>query len=141
MSLPSFDGAGGGDDSTGAAGLSSISARKSSSGCCCIAVSIYVAPISGVAREGLRSYFLPRRRSPQNHSSGLRGHFAVFEFSLGTKWVETLKQISPNLKRVTTIFNPKTAPYYSLYLRAIEKAASSPAIEPIVVEIHDDAEI
>jgi len=35
-----------------------------------------------------------------------------------------LKQIAPSLKRVTTIFNPKTAPYYSLYLEAIEKAAS-----------------
>jgi putative tryptophan/tyrosine transport system substrate-binding protein len=75
------------------------------------------------------------------HPGGNITGFAVFEFSLGTKWVEALKQISPNLKRVTTIFNPKTAPYYSLYLRAIEKAASSLAIEPTMVEIHDDAEI
>jgi putative ABC transport system substrate-binding protein len=75
------------------------------------------------------------------HPGGNITGFAVFEFSLGTKWVEALKQIAPNLKRVTTIFNPKTAPYYPLYLRAIEKAASSLAIEPIVVEIHDDAEI
>jgi putative ABC transport system substrate-binding protein len=67
--------------------------------------------------------------------------FAVFEFSLGTKWVQALKQISPNLKRLATIFNPKTAPYYSLYLSAIEKAALALAVEPIVVEIHDDAEI
>lgn len=75
------------------------------------------------------------------HPGGNITGFAVFEFSLGTKWVETLKQISPNLKRITTVFNPKTAPYYSLYLRAIEKAASLLAIESIVVEIHDDAEI
>ena len=75
------------------------------------------------------------------HPGGNITGFAVFEFSLGTKWVEALKQISPNLKRVTTIFNPKTAPYYPLYLRAIEKAASSLAVEPVVVEIHDDAEI
>ena len=75
------------------------------------------------------------------HPGGNITGFAVFEFSLGTKWVEALKQISPNLKRITTIFNPKTAPYYSLYLRAIEKAASSLAVEPVVVEIHDDAEI
>jgi hypothetical protein len=52
-----------------------------------------------------------------------------------------LKQIAPSLKRVTTIFNPKTAPYYSLYLDAIRKAASSFAVEPIVVEVHDDADI
>jgi putative tryptophan/tyrosine transport system substrate-binding protein len=55
--------------------------------------------------------------------------------------VGALKQIAPTLKRVTTIFNPKTAPYYSLYLDAIEKAASSFAVEPIVVEVHDDADI
>src|SRR5262245_19469053 len=27
--------------------------------------------------------------------------FSVFEFSLGTKWVETLKQIAPGIRRVT----------------------------------------
>jgi putative tryptophan/tyrosine transport system substrate-binding protein len=67
--------------------------------------------------------------------------FAVFEFSLGAKWLEALRQIAPNLKRVTTIFNPKTAPYYPLYLRAIEKAASSLDVEAIAIEIHDEAEI
>ena len=75
------------------------------------------------------------------HPGGNITGFAVFEFSLGTKWMEALKQIAPNLKRVTTIFNPNTAPYYPLYLSAIEKAASALAVEPIVVEIHDDAEI
>ena len=67
--------------------------------------------------------------------------FQVFEISLGTKWMEALKQIAPNLKRVTTIFNPRTAPYYPLYLRAIEEAASSFAVGPLAVEVHDDAEI
>src|SRR6516225_4356596 len=75
------------------------------------------------------------------HPGGNITGFAVFEFSLGTKWMGALKQIAPNLKRVTTIFNPKTAPYYSLYLDAIQKAASSFAVEPIVVEVHDDADI
>jgi hypothetical protein len=42
-----------------------------------------------------------------------------------------LKQIAPNLKKVTTIFNPKTAPYYLLYLDAIEKGASSFTVEPL----------
>ena len=67
--------------------------------------------------------------------------FAVFEFSLGAKWLGALRQIAPNLKRVTTIFNPKTAPYYPLYLRAIEKAASSLDVQAIAIEIHDVSEI
>jgi ABC-type uncharacterized transport system substrate-binding protein len=75
------------------------------------------------------------------HPGGNITGFAVFELSLGTKWMGALKQIAPNLKRVTTIFNSKTAPYYSLYLNAIEKAASSFAVELRVVEVHDDADI
>jgi putative tryptophan/tyrosine transport system substrate-binding protein len=75
------------------------------------------------------------------HPGGNITGFAVFEFSLGTKWMEALKQMVPNLKRVTTIFNPKTAPYHPLYLRAIESAAASFAVAPIEVEVHDDAEI
>jgi putative ABC transport system substrate-binding protein len=75
------------------------------------------------------------------HPGGNITGFAVFEFSLGTKWMGALKQIAANLKRVTTIFNPNTAPYYSLYLDAIEKAASSFSIVPTVVAVHDDADI
>jgi len=75
------------------------------------------------------------------HPGGNITGFQVFEFSLGTKWMETLKQIAPSLRRVATIFNPETAPYYPLYLRTIEKAASSVAVELIAVEAHDDAEI
>jgi putative tryptophan/tyrosine transport system substrate-binding protein len=55
--------------------------------------------------------------------------------------MEALKQMSPGLKRVAIIYNPKTAPYYPLYLRAIEQAAPSFAVEPIAVEVHDEAQI
>jgi len=75
------------------------------------------------------------------HPGGNVTDFSTFEFSTGTKWVETLKEISPSLRRVATIFNPEIAPYYPLYLRSIEKAASGLAVEPIVAEVHDDAEI
>ena len=60
---------------------------------------------------------------------------------MATKWIEALKQMAPGLKRVVTIYNPKTAPYFRLYLRAIEQAAPSFAVEPIGLEVHDDAEI
>ena len=67
--------------------------------------------------------------------------FSVFEFSLGTKWVETLKQIAPGLRRVTAIFNPDTAPYYGLYLKSIDAGVSSLAIEHIAVPVHSEADI
>ena len=75
------------------------------------------------------------------HPGGNVTGFQDFEISLGTKWMEVLTEIAPNIKRVTVIFNPKTAPYHPLYLRAMEKAALSIAVELIAVEVHDDAEI
>jgi putative tryptophan/tyrosine transport system substrate-binding protein len=75
------------------------------------------------------------------HPGGNITGFAVFELSLGAKWMDTLRQVKPGLKRVTTIFNPRTAPYYPLYLQAIDKAASSFAVEPNMAEVHDDTEI
>src|SRR5262245_35762784 len=72
------------------------------------------------------------------HPGGNITGFAVFEISLGTKWLEVLKQMTPGLKRVVTIYNPKTAPYYPLYLRAIEQAAPSFAVETIALETAAD---
>jgi putative ABC transport system substrate-binding protein len=67
--------------------------------------------------------------------------FSVFEFSLGTKWVEVLKQIAPGTRRVTAIFNPDTAPYYEMYLRSIEAATSAIAVKLIAVEVHSEDDI
>src|SRR5262245_17817314 len=75
------------------------------------------------------------------HPGGNITGFSVFEISLGTKWIETLNQIAPGLKRVMAVYNPKTAPYYSLYLRAIEQAAASFAVEQIGHEVHSDTDI
>jgi putative tryptophan/tyrosine transport system substrate-binding protein len=75
------------------------------------------------------------------HPGGNVTGFTTFEVSTGAKWVASLKEISPSLRRVATIFNPDIAPYYPLYLRSIEKGASELAIEPIVAAVHDDAEI
>ena len=67
--------------------------------------------------------------------------FSVFEFSLGTKWVEVLKQIAPGTRRVTAMFNPETAPYYGMYLRSIETATSAIGVELIAVEVHSENDI
>jgi putative tryptophan/tyrosine transport system substrate-binding protein len=75
------------------------------------------------------------------HPGGNITGFSVFEFSLGTKWVETLKQIAPGIRRVTAIFNPDTAPYYGLYLESITAGVSSLAVESIAVQVHSEADI
>src|SRR5262249_17138483 len=65
----------------------------------------------------------------------------VFEVSLGTKWLEILKQIVPGVRRVTAIFNPETAPYYLLYLQSIDAGTSLLGIESIPIQVHSEADI
>jgi putative tryptophan/tyrosine transport system substrate-binding protein len=67
--------------------------------------------------------------------------FSVFEFSLGGKWLETLKQIAPGIRRVTAIFNPETAPYYGLYLQSLSAALPALAVESIAAPVHNEADI
>jgi putative tryptophan/tyrosine transport system substrate-binding protein len=54
--------------------------------------------------------------------------FTLFEFSIGSKWLQTIKEIAPNVTRVAVLFNSTTAPYAPLYLRSVEDAASSFAL-------------
>jgi putative tryptophan/tyrosine transport system substrate-binding protein len=75
--------------------------------------------------------------NPGGHVTG----FSAFEFSLGSKWLEILKEIAPHVARVAVIFNPKTAPYFGSFLRPLEAAALSVAVESIATSVHDAAEI
>jgi putative ABC transport system substrate-binding protein len=67
--------------------------------------------------------------------------FTNFEFSMGGKWIEVLKEIDPRVARVAVIFNPDTAPHAGFILRSIEVAAPSFAAEPIAAPLHDAAGI
>jgi putative ABC transport system substrate-binding protein len=51
--------------------------------------------------------------------------FSAYEFSIGGKWLELLKQMSPGLARVGVMSNPDTSPQSELFIRAIEAAAPS----------------
>jgi putative ABC transport system substrate-binding protein len=75
------------------------------------------------------------------HPGGNITGFADFEVSLGTKWLEILKQIAPGVRRVTAIFNPETAPYYGLYLQSINAGTSLLGIESIPIQVHSEADL
>jgi putative ABC transport system substrate-binding protein len=51
--------------------------------------------------------------------------FANYDPEIGGKWLGLLKEAAPNLTRAAIVFNPKTAPYTELYVRAIETVAPS----------------
>src|SRR5262245_59624497 len=67
--------------------------------------------------------------------------FLNFEFSMGGKWLETLKQIAPAAKRAALLFNPDTAPFAGSFVRVIDEAAPSFGIEPIATVARNDSEL
>jgi putative ABC transport system substrate-binding protein len=50
--------------------------------------------------------------------------FSAYEFSIGSKWLDLLKQISPAMERVTIMVNPDTSPQSKFFMRSIESAAA-----------------
>ena len=66
--------------------------------------------------------------------------FALFETTLGGKWLELLSEIAPGLKRAAIMFNPDTAPA-SIYIPSLETAARSLKVELITAPVHSDGEV
>jgi len=48
------------------------------------------------------------------HPGGNITGFSSFEFSIGNKWIELLKQIVPGLAHVAVVFNPATSPLLNI---------------------------
>jgi putative ABC transport system substrate-binding protein len=67
--------------------------------------------------------------------------FTAFEFSMGGKLLQTLKQIAPAVKQVAVVYNPKTAPYFQSFLQAIEPAGAASAVAPTATPVHSVAEL
>jgi putative tryptophan/tyrosine transport system substrate-binding protein len=67
--------------------------------------------------------------------------FINLEASLGSKWLELLKQIAPRVNRVALLFNPATASYFEYYLSPFKAAATSFGVEPIVAPFHNASEL
>jgi putative tryptophan/tyrosine transport system substrate-binding protein len=59
------------------------------------------------------------------HPGGHLTGFTSFAFSIGTKWLETLNQVAPRVRRVGLLFNPETAPFADLFVRPMQAASPS----------------
>ncbi len=64
-----------------------------------------------------------------------------FEFSIGSKWLETLREIVPSLARVGLVFNPNTAPFATMFVRPLEATAASLGISTAITSGRDAAEL
>jgi putative ABC transport system substrate-binding protein len=66
--------------------------------------------------------------------------FTNFEYAIGGKWLQLLKEIAPSVTRAATIGNPQN-PNTTLYLRAIEPAAPSVGLKLTMAAVNDASEI
>jgi putative ABC transport system substrate-binding protein len=86
--------------------------------------------------DPVASGIVPRLNQPGGNITG----FAIFETTLGGKWLELLSEIAPGLNRAAIMFNPDTAPV-SAYMPSFEMAARSLKVVPIIAPVHSDGEI
>ena len=73
------------------------------------------------------------------HPGGNITGCSTFEFSLGGKWVQTLKEIAPNVKRIGIVYNPQTAPYIESIVRSVDVAAAPLRVGISVKPVQDIA--
>ena len=68
--------------------------------------------------------------------------FTSFEFSIGSKWLEALKEIAPAVKRVAVVFNPDTAPFAPLFWQpVVDAAARTFAVAAMQMPVRDGREL
>src|SRR5262249_28835300 len=81
--------------------------------------------------------FVPNITKPGGNITG----FSAYEFSIGGKWLELLKQVAPNLQRVGVMFNPDMSPQSPFFVSAIEAASAAFQIQIVALPVRTTAEI
>ncbi len=66
--------------------------------------------------------------------------FALFEYSIGAKWLELLKEIAPRIVRVAVIRDPALASGAGQF-GVIQSAAPSLGVEVSPINVHDEGDI
>ena len=66
--------------------------------------------------------------------------FTHFEFSIGGRWLQVIRDCAPGVNRVAIVFDPAN-PSWAAYLRTIEAAAPAFSMRLVPVAIRDAAEI
>jgi putative ABC transport system substrate-binding protein len=75
------------------------------------------------------------------HPGGNITGFTNYEFSIAGKWIELLKQFSPELTHIGFLFNPEAAPYSKFYFASMEAAAPSFSLAVAALAVKTDADI
>src|SRR5262245_3334986 len=75
------------------------------------------------------------------HPGGNVTGFINVEASLGSKWVELLREIAPRVSRAAMLFNPATAPQTAYYQGSIENAGRTLGIAIEVAPFQGETDI
>ena len=67
--------------------------------------------------------------------------FTNYEFSMGAKWLEILKEIAPSTARISLMLNPDTGSFYVDYLRSVETVALTHSVQATLAPVHNSDEI
>ena len=67
--------------------------------------------------------------------------FSMYEFAIGNKWLDLLKEIAPGLAHVGVMFNPNTSPQSKFFMQSIEVAAPSLGVQASVTPVRATADI
>jgi putative tryptophan/tyrosine transport system substrate-binding protein len=87
--------------------------------------------------EPVESGFVQSLAHPGGNITG----FTNFEGSIGGKWLQLLQEFDPRVRRVAVIYNPVTAPFAGAFLRSIQMAAPTLAIEAVNMPVQSEGEI
>ena len=97
------------------------------------AIPVVFVSITDPVRDG----FVSSMARPGGNMTG----FTNYEFSMGAKWLEILKEIAPSTVRVSLMLNPDTGSYYVDYLRSVEAVALSHSVQATLAPVHNSDEM
>jgi len=87
--------------------------------------------------DPVKQGFVASIRQPGGNLTG----FSLFEFSLGGKWVDLLKDVMPGLEVVHVMFNPDTSPQIRFFMSVIEAKAPSLGVQVMPMPVRTLTEI
>ena len=82
--------------------------------------------------------FVPSLAHPGGNITG----FTAFEFEIGGKWLELIKEAAPDTRRVVFVFNPLTGlPYADRFAQSMASIAPARGVRLVASPVADPAEI
>src|SRR3974377_2142768 len=75
------------------------------------------------------------------HPGGNITGFSFLELEIVGKWINLLRDVKPELSRVTLMFNPDSAPYYDNYVKSFKALPQQSSVELNTAHVRNVAEI